>query len=130
MENNWRNKTLENLEKDKWPDINEKTSRLVARCHELRKIPVGDLTVEDLRLMIGQQIGLSYLVPLAIEKLKEDILSEGDYYPGDLLKSVLNIEIDFWKENKPLWGMIDSIVELNKQEIEEASISIELFKSV
>jgi len=130
MENNWRNKTLENLEKDKWPDINEKTSRLVARCHELRKIPVGDLTVEDLRLMIGQQIGLSYLVPLAIEKLKEDILSEGDYYPGDLLKSVLNIEIDFWKENKPLWSVIDSLVELNKQEIEEASISIELFKSV
>jgi len=130
MENNWRNKTLETLEKEKWPDLNDETSRLVARCHELRKIPVGDLTVEDLRLMIGQQIGLSYLVPLAIEKLKEDILSEGDYYPGDLLKSVLNIEIDFWKENKPLWSVIDSLVELNKQEIEEASISIELFKSV
>jgi hypothetical protein len=44
-ENNWQYKTLENLEKDKWPtpDFN---SHLVRRCHELRKIPLKNLWAE------------------------------------------------------------------------------------
>ena len=64
LENNWRQKTLENLEKDFWgkPDYD---SHLVTRCHELTKLPLDNFTTEDLRIMIGQQISLDYLIPLA-----------------------------------------------------------------
>ncbi len=30
--------------------------------------------------MIGQQIGLDYLIPLAIEALKKNLFAERDYY--------------------------------------------------
>ena len=47
---------------------------------------------EDLRIMIGQRLGLSYLVPKAIDILEHDPLVEGDYYPGDLLVSLVSPE--------------------------------------
>ncbi len=49
--------------------------------------------------MIGQSFGLAYLVPLAIEKLRENILAEGDLYEGDLLQAVVKSDTKFWKEN-------------------------------
>jgi len=63
LENNWRNKTIENLEKDKWPAV-DLDSYLVKRTQELRKIPINAFTADDLRIMIGQQIGLNYLIQL------------------------------------------------------------------
>ena len=90
----FQEKTLENLEKDFWgkPDHD---SHLVRTCHQLRKKPLKDFKIEDMRIMIGQNIGLKFLIPLALEKLRQDILSEGDYYIGDLLKAVLTSETEF-----------------------------------
>ena len=45
--------------------------------------------VEDLRIMIGQEIGLDYLIPVAVAELEREPLAEGDYYPGDLLANVI-----------------------------------------
>lgn len=98
MENSWENKTLEDLEKDFWSEPNF-GSGLVIKCHNLRKVPLSELGIEDLRLMISQNIGLQYLIPLAIEKLEENILSEGDFYEGDLLQSVLKVNKQFWLTN-------------------------------
>ena len=87
LEKKWRQKTLENLEKNFWVE-SDGDSHLQRRCHELRKIPLGSLTTEDLRLMIGQQIGLDYLIPLALEVLTFDLFAAGDFFDGDLLKNV------------------------------------------
>ncbi len=65
----------------------------------LRKVPLNRLTVEDLRLLIGQGIGLQYLVPIALEFLEVDPLVEGDYFPGDLLKNVLAVKDAYWHEH-------------------------------
>jgi hypothetical protein len=46
--------------------------------------------------LVGQQIGLHYIVPKAISVLQADILAEGDYYPGDLLNSVLSLSENDW----------------------------------
>ena len=99
LEHNWRQKTLENLEKDFW-DNSKCDSNLLKRCWELRKVTLDKFTTEDLRIMIGQQIGLNYLFPLAIESLTKDLFSEGDFYPGDLLKSVLSVDTNFWNTHK------------------------------
>jgi hypothetical protein len=47
--------------------------------------------------MIGQQIGLRELVPLALARLRSDPLAAGDHYPGDLLASLLRVDADFWE---------------------------------
>lgn len=116
LENNWRQKTLENLEKDCWgkPDYD---SHLVKRCHELRKLPLESFTTEDLRIMIGQQVSLDYLIPLALEVLTIDLFAEGDFFEGDLLKNVLSIDTGFWDTNKNYWTALNNLIKDRRSEI-------------
>ena len=107
------NNTLEQLENDIWEDPGEVT-RLVNTIYRLRKKPLREFTTEDLRITIGQQVGLAYLIPLAIDILKKDILSEGDYYPGDLLKNVLEIEAGYWSKNKNQWEIVRDLFNENR----------------
>ncbi len=79
--------SLEQLEQDVWPEP-DFNSRLVTACHTLRKKRLCDFSVEDLRIMIGQGVGLEYLLPKAIDILENNPLSEGDFYEGDLLVAV------------------------------------------
>jgi len=116
LENNWRQKTLENLEKECWGPPTYK-SHLVIRCHELRKIPLAGFTTEDLRIMIGQQFGLEYLVPLALETLTNDLFAEGDLFEGDLLKNVLAINTNFWNINKDYWAVLNNLIKDRRSEI-------------
>ena len=76
MEQLERGKTLEELEQDVWP-YDEFRSHVVQESQRLRKVPIGTLSVEDLRLLIGQKIGLEFLVPLALEQLVNNPLAIG-----------------------------------------------------
>lgn len=53
--------SIEQLEADSW-EKPEYDSHLDLRCHELRKKALRDFSAEDLRIMIGQNIGLKYLM--------------------------------------------------------------------
>jgi hypothetical protein len=90
-----RTKTLTQLEGDDWGSPNY-DSHLVTTVHRLRHQPLTAFGIEDLRITILQNIGLKYLVPLAIERLLDDPLSQGDYYPGDLLNAVLRTDHSYW----------------------------------
>ena len=72
------NKSIEQLENDYWKDEIQFPSSLVINCHKYRKIPINELTIEELRLLISQKIGIEYLTELAIKKLELNILAEGD----------------------------------------------------
>ncbi|MFI9548715.1 contact-dependent growth inhibition system immunity protein [Streptomyces sp. NPDC052016] len=80
-----RDRSLEELERDRWSAPSDGETRLMATVRELRRKPIGGLTVEDMRLLIRQDVGLAYLLPLAVEVLRIDPLAEGDMYEGDLL---------------------------------------------
>lgn len=41
-----------------------------------------------MRLFIGQKLSLEFLIPLALQRLAEDPLVEGTYFPADLLINV------------------------------------------
>lgn len=84
-------KTLEQIENEIW-DEPEYDSYLVTTCHKLRKKPIDQFTVEDLRIMISQNIGLNHLLPLAVDVLRENPIAEGDFYQGDLLKAVIGCQ--------------------------------------
>jgi hypothetical protein len=90
-----RGQSLQELEKQDWGEA-PFPSHLVRTCHALRRKPLRDFTVEDLRIMIGQNISLDYLIPLALEHLQRDPLVAGDFFPGDLLANVLKVKAAFW----------------------------------
>lgn len=129
LENNWRHKTLESLEKRNFGNPSDAPTNMIKRCFELCKVPLNQFTVEDLRLMIGQTFSLRYLIGLAIEHLRTDIFAEGDLFPGDLLKTVLSIDINFWKENKSLWTEIDDLIKNRRNELSSNKIPTTLFDS-
>jgi hypothetical protein len=110
VEDNWKQSSLEQLEGLSLGDVSNAPTNLVKRCIELSKFPLSAFSVEDLRLMIGQQLGLKYLIPLALDKLKDDLFIEADYFPGDLLKNVLNVDTSFWLQNKNVWNHLHSLL--------------------
>jgi len=117
FENNWLSKSLESLEKNYWGKIPKDESRLVITCHNLKKKQLKEFDTEDLRIMIGQNIGLKYLIPLALDALNDNILAEGNLYEGDLLKMVLTSNADYWKNEADNWKRMCDIYNKNIKEI-------------
>jgi hypothetical protein len=107
-----RNKSLQELEGQDWGEPNF-DSHLVLTCNELRKKAIGRFEIEDLRIMIGQEIGLDYLIPLALETLEDNIFAKGDMYSGDLLDTVLRIDSNFWGNNPIYKADLEYILEEN-----------------
>ncbi len=77
--------------------------------------------------MIGQQIGLPFLIPIALEKLETDLLMDTEFYEGDLLSNVLNIDTSFWDKNKFLWTQLDNLIKNKQQELIDNRISTKAF---
>jgi hypothetical protein len=77
-----------------------------------------ELTIEQLRLLINQNVGLKYLVPKAIEILKGDVLANGDCYEGDLLNAVLTVEEQYWNEHEDVWKMLKEYIPAWKARLE------------
>jgi hypothetical protein len=88
--------TLEQIE-GSWGDLETAPTDLVKRCILASKVPLRDLTSEHLRLLIGQQFSLEYLLPMALPLLEAYPLLEGDLYEGDVLQNVLTLD---WHDTK------------------------------
>ncbi len=92
-----REQSLEEVEGDAWGDAPADATKLIATVHELRRKPIVMLEIEDLRVLLGQRVGVPVLVPRALDILEHDPLAEGDYYPGDLLTAVLRrVPEEYW----------------------------------
>ncbi|MGX1488242.1 hypothetical protein RKD41_000501 [Streptomyces tendae] len=105
-----RDLSLEELEGRRWSVPAGGETRLMATVRELRRKPIGGLTVEDMRLLIGQDVGLAYLLPLAMEVLRDTPLAEGDMYEGDLLAAVLTRSAEVWRDFPELRCEVREIV--------------------
>ena len=99
--------SIEQLENSIWLEPNF-PSRLVTKCHALRKIPISEMSAEDLRLLIGQKIGLPFLIPMALEILLDDPMRAGTFH-GDLLFHVLKVDMSFWNKNPELYKELVSV---------------------
>ncbi|MFD9001546.1 contact-dependent growth inhibition system immunity protein [Streptomyces sp. NPDC059582] len=97
-----RDRSLDELEHDSWPALSGEATRLVKTAYALRSKPLGELTVEDMRLLIRQNVGLTYLLPLALEVLRVDPMAEGHMYEGALLAAVLTRSSEVWSESPDL----------------------------
>lgn len=129
-ESNWKERTLEDMEKEEWGNADATDTGLVKHIMALRKVPLSKFSVEDMRRMIGQQFSLDYLVPLALGTLEENLFAEGDFYEGDLLCNVLEIKPEFWEKNRHYWSVLDGLIRDRLEEIRERHIGVEIFYSV
>jgi hypothetical protein len=129
LESNWKYKSLANLMREYANTSINYTTHLTKGCTELLGTPLNEYTVENLRIMIEQGFGLDYLIPLAIERLQDDLFAEGDLYPGDLLSSVLNIETNFWQQNQNYWLKVNELIANRTEQMMEMGISSAMFKN-
>lgn len=115
-------KSLEELENDYW-EKPEFESYVVKTCHSMRKKPLKEITVEELRLVIAQGFSLQYLIPMAIELLKSNILTEGDLYEGDLLTSAISTPtFDYWKTSEHHWLTVKQLIDQNRERITDKMV--------
>ena len=124
--------SIEQIENEYWGEPTY-DSYLVTTCYRLRKKPLKDFTVEDLRIMIGQNISLELLIPLAFERFKQNIMAEGDIFPGDLLQNVLRANESYWLQNPVLHNKLSKLYNHNLASIEKSvgkSITKSIFQGI
>ena len=102
--------TLDELDGGPWGDPPPGATHLMRTVHALRRRPVGELDVEDLRILLGQRIAPTVLVPLALDVLERDPLAEGDYYPGDLLVALLGVPAGHWLRHPDQAERLDGVL--------------------
>ncbi|WP_255724187.1 contact-dependent growth inhibition system immunity protein [Terrimonas ginsenosidimutans] len=93
---------------------------ITSRCLQCMRIPIKDLSKEQVRLLLSQDIGTIFLLDKTIQILEEDILADGDFYPGDLLSALLNVSEVYWKSNSDLAGRLYSLLNQQRSLIQKA----------
>lgn len=83
---------------------------------------INTFSLEDIRFMIGQEIGIEFLLPKAFEQLEKDIFLEVNYYEGDLLSVVLKLPSKFWKNNQEERDKILKLLKINQDRIESLDV--------
>lgn len=109
---------MEQLENKKWEPNTAENSGLAQKCLALTKVPLVKLSANELSMLIGQSYNPHYLVPLALEILNNDILITAGLYPGDLLKSVLDVPSSFWEEHPDLHNKLQDLMRERMEEVE------------
>ncbi|MEU9162544.1 contact-dependent growth inhibition system immunity protein [Streptomyces sp. NPDC048424] len=99
-----RTRTLEDLEGDVWPEPPAESTSLVKAVYRLRRLPVGELTAYELGRLIGQDVGLPWTLPLALEILRETAPAQNDggFYDDDLLSAALTRKAETWAAHPAL----------------------------
>ncbi|MGG4341725.1 contact-dependent growth inhibition system immunity protein [Paenibacillus lautus] len=120
-------KTLEELEGEGWSEP-VFSSGLVVRSHELRKKPLNEFNLEDLRLLL-QQTSLDILLPLALERLAENPLQSGELYVGDLLCSILRVDKEYWENNIEIKNELDEVIRIYENARETVDNYINKYRS-
>lgn len=105
---NINNKSLEQLI-GPWQEevpIENYNSSIEWRRYQLYRTPLEHFSIDDVRFMILQQLGLEFLIPKAVGQLEHRILVEGNYYRGDLLNSIFQIPASFRPAHRRLYNMV------------------------
>ncbi|TPQ20228.1 hypothetical protein FGD71_021420 [Streptomyces sporangiiformans] len=73
---------------------------MVKNVHELRRRAIGTLAPDELARLIGQNVGLPWLLPLAVEILRDTAPNQaaGGWYDDDLLYAVATRNPEVWAD--------------------------------
>ncbi|MDQ0763460.1 contact-dependent growth inhibition system immunity protein [Streptomyces canus] len=92
------------MDSERWGDPPADATSLVRTVHEWRRRPIGTLEPDELARLIGQDVGLLWLLPLAVEILRDGVLKQpaGGFIDGDLLYSVVTRSSEVWTAHPDL----------------------------
>jgi hypothetical protein len=102
--------SLDDIEGRTWGPPPADATTLVAAIHAVRRKPLGELTTTDLRMLIGQRVGLDVVLPRALVVLRQSPLVEADLYPGDLLAAALHLPADYWRDHAALLDELRAVL--------------------
>ncbi|MFF3329100.1 contact-dependent growth inhibition system immunity protein [Streptomyces sp. NPDC002888] len=107
-----RAKSIEQLDGQRWPAPPADATSMVRNVHDLRRRPIGTLEPHELARLIGQEVGLPWLLPLGVEKLRADVLDQaaGGFYDGDLLYVLVRRDPEVWRDCPDLARELKAIV--------------------
>ena len=123
------NKTFRDISGKDWPKNEiptDEDSNVVRKSYELYYKKIDEFTDEDLRFAIGQQWNLKYIIPLAIDILRDNPFAEGDFYPGSLLENVLKSDRNYWKGHPNERKAIEEIFLKNLKSLDKLEVTDEI----
>jgi hypothetical protein len=103
-------KSIAELEKVDWPKPRPDTPPIFVRCYELRKKRISTLNVQDLRVLIGQDVGLEYVLSMGLDEVERDPLVEAEHYKGDLLAVILRASSGFYELHPDLRSRAEQVL--------------------
>ena len=86
---------------------------------ELKTKPFADFSIEDLRFVLLHRIGHDVAVPIAIDRLSENVLAEGDLYQGDLLFALISFDDDYWERHAEHRNRFYQILHLHADRLQQ-----------
>ncbi|WP_430377103.1 contact-dependent growth inhibition system immunity protein [Streptomyces sp. B1-3] len=109
-----RSKSLEQLDGERWGEPPPDATSLVRTVHEWRRRPIGMLEPDELARLIGQDIGLPWLLPLAVEILRDEATEQsgGGFIDGDLLYALVTRSPEVWSDHPEIARELKGVVTL------------------
>ena len=87
------------------------SSVLATTCRAHRRTPIEQLGTEALRFLLEEGKSTEVLLRVAIDRLEGDPFQGGDFYPGDLLVTVLGLPVSVWISAPDLRAQTYALVE-------------------
>lgn len=83
---------------------------------KIRARQINELTDGDLARFIRQNLYLSFIIPEALRRLNINP-AIGDMYYGEVLNSMVKVDIEFWKSNKNILNDVLQLIDkvINKE---------------
>lgn len=104
-------RTLDELDPPRWEEsAASEATPLVRKVHALRRMRLGELTPADLRTLVSQQVGLPFVLPLAVRLLLDEPLLDAYFYEGDLLFAVVSVPESSWAVFPDLAGSLRTVI--------------------
>lgn len=108
----------------------EEASSIQKRIIRLYNKAIDEYTLGDLRFMIGQELGLDYLVDIAFNHLKENVFLDSEYYEGDLLSNILQLPPEFWETHPTEKNTLLGLLNTNSDTIQEQDLSLDTNRKI
>ncbi|MFJ4657978.1 contact-dependent growth inhibition system immunity protein [Nocardia sp. NPDC088792] len=128
-----RSKSIQDLE-GAWPEPSVASTKLVETIYKLRKRPIGELDSYDIARLILQDVGLRWLMPIAVKTLRDTIPKSTDenwWYDDELLHAVITRDNSYWSQApelarymKATIGMLPEISDYLRDDIERFNMNI------
>lgn len=103
-------KSIAELERRHWPKLGPDASHFHRRCYDAVTKPISELSVADLRLLISQDIGLEFVLPIALAIVEKEPLLESEHFRGDLLTAILAASKNFYQEHPEICARVEKLL--------------------